>query len=606
MLHKSGPLRPFLYALLLGLPLILLAAPDRHYPAKNRFDAWLHRADLLPGITFRQPLYYTFFEFQGSVSLHGFSGLNVFAYDEGAMGFDSTEIYLGSYRKTFLNRSYFDMDLSIVRHNFLARLIDQNYIDYLNGFGVRRSMQIFPLGLNPEWQNELTGLAVYNFRPQIDEFYLSQTLYYQPFRDLFLRLEHSWALGAGTAYQTLGADRLLRISGSSNRFSLAVNYALESGSSGSDFLISANVYMTTGYYLVDDPQDLSPISYLNMYGLGAGLSLNIQLGGRKTEGDRALSEIRSRNYLSAREQMNSYVLKHPRSLRRDLALRYIDYCDSMAFVEYYTLGNRALGEFKLEEALNFYDRAFASRNETIRSKVLLRRASIARLFILNALQELQKGNYLQAEAILRSGYDLSPAFKEEFDHVMAYVSVYKARSLIVSGLYERADSYLQLAADQNPELRLQTAEYRKFISTVHLRELEEELSRDDIINAAYTLERLRLLDANLIRSIRDVDLAVRRQFAQLKYDPAQPELYNAYAKLKEDAFRTPEKDPNLLQAEIGMTLVEVLDRFGEPRSRKSVEKDGLRYELLRYDYRDRILELYFHEYYLNRIDVSEP
>ncbi len=592
----------FLKILLLAGFCMHLNGGDSYYPPANRFDAWLHRVNPIPSITFREPLRYTFFEFNSSLAIYGFSGANPFKFSESAMGFDSTETTLNGFRNSFTHRNYFDMDLNLLRINWLTMMLPVNRFDYLTGFGVRRFMQILPVGLNGQWGTQGSGLSAANYRPQVTEFYMCQTLYYQPFEKLFIRLENSYALGNGTAYQTQGADRLLPMTGSSSRSSLSLQYALDNRTQTTNLVVSANVFLNSGYYTVNDSKDITPLEYINFHSLGFGISLYAQLGARRSQGDRALDKIRKRDYIAAREEMNSWVLKHPRSPRKALGLRYLSYCDSMIFYEYYKMANQALGEFRIEDALGLYNKAFGSGSESIRKKVVTRRESIGRIFVLNAMQELQTGDYQQAEAILSKAAEMSPFFSKECDRAMAFVNIYKARSLISSGLYDRAGVYLQLAEQQNPDLKTEVERYVDFLASVRVKSMEKEVLDKDFYSAKADLDAAMILDRDLADLLRNYDDLLNRKIAEANPNPDGPALYESYRTMVDEIQAEAKGQGTPLKATVGMTLVQIQDTFGEPAVRKQVTQGGLDYELWIYKFTNKTLELYFRNAILTHIN----
>lgn len=590
-----------LFFILVTLHSFLWAVDDNYYPRLNWFQYGIHKTNPLPVIPFREPVRFTFFEYRGSAAVYGVNGLKWWQYDDQFLTFDSTETSL-SKADRFFNRSIITVDLNIIRYNWLRLLIDQNYVDYMTGVGARAMSTLIPIGLNSGWQNEQVNGAFYNYKPEWYEAYVSHSFYYQPLKWLLLEAQYSTGYGEGTLYKNSAGTTAIPIRGFSYRYDIAGDILLEGKDGWTLMEIGAHIFQMNSYYKVDDPHEITPITEFNPSTFGLGISASLILGARQTKGNEALSLLREKRYQEARQNFATYKRQFPKTVRTPLANSFIAYCDSMIFIEYYWKGNVALQEYKIKEALNYYDIAVRSQNFELRRKAIQKRSFIAELFLYEAMQYIQAGDYTRAETVIAEALKLSPFLEVHLGPILAQLNLLKAEMLIEYSIFDRASQYLEIAESQDPELRPTIQILRQEIASGYVADLNRAIGEDDIKTARMALNKAIQSDRRIQAVAGEYVSQMNEKIAFLKEQESAESVEKNFSQLWQEhleSFRSAEAQRVI---SIGMILPKVKEILGNPTKEKQYGNTAPIYILWIYDYADKSLYLYFHDYVLMEIE----
>ncbi|HDR05793.1 MAG TPA: hypothetical protein ENN84_11200 [Candidatus Marinimicrobia bacterium] len=581
-----------------------LYSADNFYPDMGIFRNSLRHINPLPLMTFREPVQYKFFDFRGSTAIYGLNGFNFNTYNPDLFIFDSTETTLTAAADK-LSRTLIVLDLYPVRANLLRLLLDQNYLDYLIGIGLHAYIAPIPAGLNEGWQNRQVSGAYYRYQPEWYEISLANTLLYQPWQWLLFSFQYAGSLGYGTFYKNAAGTKAINMYGYSQRYDISISYLSAGRESFTQLAIGAHLFYSQSRFTLQDPFRLTPVLSFHPAALGAGIHVSLVLGGKKSAGSSARILLSERRYLEAKQQFTAYQQSFPRSMRTSLAQKFINYCDSMQFAEYYEKGNSALIAYRIFDALNFYEIAARSKNTKLRYQALRQRAYIAEIFAFEAMRYLREGDLEQAERLIISAVELSPILGGFLEPVQAQINLYRARSLIQYGLFSRAAIYLEKAESQDPELNPAISLMRQEIAAGHISDLNRAVEENDLQMAKNSLRNALLADKRIQEIATNYINEANKKIEWLKSSQARESAGSIFLKMQEEHYASFKMQEKNNEIKTGMLSSEVREKIGEPHKLKKIHSgSSIDYQLWIYLDIDKQVYLYFHNAVLMFIETA--
>jgi hypothetical protein len=583
---------------------ISLNAKDTYYPDTGFISKTLRRVNPLPVMPFREPVNLNFFDFRGSTALYGLYGFDFNDYNPNTFIFDSTETTLTAAADLF-PRTLIALDLYLIRANLFRYLIDQNYIDHLIGVGLHTYIAPIPVGLNEGWQNREVSGAYFRYQPEWYEISFTNTLLYQPWSWLYFDFQFAAALGYGTFYKNAAGTKAINMTGYSHRYDLSVTFLNRNREAVTNLAIGPHIFYAKSQYILDDPDRLTPVLAFRPGLIGAGIHASLVLGGKKTAGSEARKLLSEKKYIEAKQSFITFQQRYPRSVRNALAQKYISYCDSMQYAEYYQRGNKALVDYRIGDALNFYEIAARTKNIKLRYQALRQRSFIAEIFALEAMRYLREGEMEQAERLIARTLELSPFLASFLKPVQAQLNLYKARSLIQYGLFSRANIYLEKAEIQDPELSPAIALLRQEIAAGHISDLNRAVEDEDIQMAHQSLKNALLADKRIQETASGYILEAQKKIGWLKSKEAEESAGAIFLKLQEEHYASFKIKKAKNEIKTGMLSSDVRQNFGEPQKLKKIHSgSAIDYQLWIYEDTDKTVYLYFHNAVLMFIESA--
>ncbi|KUK55713.1 MAG: hypothetical protein XD77_0325 [Marinimicrobia bacterium 46_47] len=563
-----------------------------------------HRWNSIPGISFREPVFMTLFDVRFRGAFYASQGFQ-FEYEPQAITFDSTESRLDDLSNIW-KRSLGTWDVNIFRYNWPYLFLKQNSLDFLTGIGIRETRALIPADLNPGWPNRVAYGRSFQFSPRIREMYISQTVYYQPFTWLLLHGEFTWGKGEGDLYTAGNKAFDVQVRGTGQSWSGGADWVFAPDRiTGSRFRVGISFHRYSAHYDVKDSELFTPIQTVDLGAMGIELSFGILMGAQKSSGDEGISRLRSRDYVSASRSFDQYLRTHPRSLKSSLARQYKAYSDSMTYFQYYHEGDDFLKEGRIREARQRFDIAIHSGNMDLRQAVLLRQYLLAGLFVLEALNKLDQGDYLQADALIQEALHISPLIREDIREVISEIHLQKALRLILAGLYERAESYLLLAEQEFPSNKDRITRLRGEMAKAMLQDLKKAIKESDMVTARYFMEESGRIDR---RSAELADMYANRIMEKLtlmENKLMQDTKEKTFEKLWMEAFggAIPETAVKHIHIRVFETSEEIRQKMGDPQSvQKWNPGSPTDYMIWTYRLQTDNLYLYFHNHILMKIE----
>lgn len=587
------------------LLLILVIGTLQGETDSYRPGIFYHRWNPVPGIPFREPVMMSLFDLRLRGAFYGSPGLNPADYNPRAITFDSTEYSLDDLSGMW-ERSLGTLDLNIVRFNWPYLIFQQNSLDFLTGIGIRETRGLIPVDLNPGWPNRVAYGQSFRFRPRIREIYISQTVYYQPFSFLLLHGEFTWGRGEGDLYAAGNKAFDLEIAGTGKSWSSGADWVFAADRiTGSRFSVGISFHVYSGHYTVRNHDLDTPVEAVDLGGMGIEFSLRILMGAEKSTGDQGIALLRKRDYVSASRAFDQYLRAHPRAFKKKLAQQYKTYTDSMTYFQYYTEGTEFLEGGRIREARQRFDIAIRSENIRLRQAVLFRQYLLAGRFVQEAMNELKKGEYLRAEALIQEALRISPLIREDIREVLSEISIHKAVRLIQAGLYQRAEEYLTIAVQEYPGNGDRITRLRGEMAKAMLNDLKKAMKESDLVAAKYFMEESGRIDSRSRRLAEMYTDRIESKLEQMESRIMQEELGIAFEKLWAETFAG-SKTETAVQAipvQISENSEEIRKKLGEPHSVRSWNPGTpTDYMIWTYRLRNDNLYLYFHNHILMKIE----
>jgi len=570
-----------------------------------RAGPFFHRWNIIPGIPFREPVFITFFDLNPRIGFYAYNDFNFGSYNPRAIQFDSTEYSLDK-MSGLIQRTTGTLDLNVIRFNWPYLFFEQNIVDFLTGVGVREVRSLVYSELNPGWDNKVIYGQKYRFRPRVREVYVSQTLYYQLSRSLLLYGEYCHGWGQGDLYTAHDKAYDVFVEGESKSIGGGVKWIMEADRvSGSRITFGLSVNSYSGRYNVTKSELFTPIESVHLAGLGLQLSIHILLGTDKTAGDKGISEIRKKDYISASQSFSQYTRNHPRSLRNGLARRYKVYADSMSYFQHFNEADELLISGNVKDARRRYDIAVRSNNMKLRQAVLIRRYYIAQFMVREAMKYLKEGDYQASEALINEAVELTPLIREGLNEALSEISIQKAVKLIQSGLHGRAEEYFKRAEIDYPPNRNRIIAMRGELAKATIDDLRRAVGEYDLISAKYFIDEAKRIDERARRLADDYLDKMNAKILLLEARQEPANLAKAFEKLWAETFVGSGSD--LMVEDIRLSVFEnsseTREKLGDPDNIKEwYPGSSVNYLLWTYYLKQDYLLLYFHDNILMKIE----
>jgi len=563
-----------------------------------------HRWNPIPGISFREPVFMTLFDVRFRGSFYASRGFQL-EYEPEALTFDSTESRLNDLSGRW-KRSLGALDVNIIRYNWPYLFLKQNSLDILTGIGIRETRAVIPANLNPGWPNRIAYGQPFKFNPRVREIYISQTVYYQPFTWLLLHGEFTWGKGEGDLYAAGDKAFDVRVRGTGKSWSSGADWVFAPDRiTGSRFSAGISFYRYSAHYEVKDSELFTPLRAVDLGGVGIELSFRILMGAQRSSGDEGISRLRRGDYVAASRSFDQYMRTHPRSLKVSLARRYKAYTDSMTYFQYYHEGLDFLNNGRIPDARQRFDIAIRSENIELRQAVLFRQYLLAGLYVREALKKLSRGDYLQADGLIQEALHISPLIREDIREVISEINLQKALRLIISGLYEQAESYLLLAEQEYPPNKDRITRLRGEMAKAMLQDLKKAMKESDMVTAKYFMEESGRIDR---RSGELADMYADRIMQRLngmENQLMQDKKEKVFERLWLETFggAIPEMAVEDIHIKISETSEEIRQKLGDPQSIRNWNPGTpVDYMIWTYRLQKDNLYLYFHNHILMKIE----
>ncbi|MFH1853322.1 MAG: hypothetical protein ABIA75_13370 [Candidatus Neomarinimicrobiota bacterium] len=568
--------------------------PSSRYLPGYKFDRLFRRRE------FKEPLRIIPLEMYYGLGFYGGYGRHNNKLPDGWMNYEAAVTGLRSEQS---QRIIHELDLDIFRTNLSYYLLGVSWADISTGLNLRYSSILGPPDIpNADWGATQAGWdpGKRKFDPRILGLGISNAVVFQWEDWWFLNFRYSYGLATARFYYTDGEGFGDSPGGwgPAVSYDLGIKFILDRGQS---IQYSFGVDLRHSYTRIDridDPNDVTPISSFRLPAFGLYVTLAAFYGGRSTSGDLGKQFYYRRDFITAREKLNAFLVEYPRHAARGRAQRLVDECTARIPEQLYREGRRFEQDGDHQKALERYRQAQATADSTLLVVILAAYERLA-LTPLEQADELSGSNRLeQAYQLVRETAGYSQTAQGQLPEYEARLALQRGRVALKYGFYSKALEQFDRAQALYPALRVELGQLRYQVAAALIKQANQVQDLESIQLAVQSLETAKELTGGLNKESSAVLEELRTRLARYDAGQIQRIIDREMAQTRENLQR------EIIWIKPGMTIPEVQDILGEPSEWiQQVKADGSDYQLWIYRIdRDRSLNLSFADYILFKIE----
>jgi tetratricopeptide (TPR) repeat protein len=538
---------------------------------------------------FREPFRMTLFD----------AKLGVLYLPGNALSFDSTETALSGYEMSF-KRVLTNLEVDLLKYNLPNLLFRQNFVDFQTGLGFKYSYSMYRQGLPSEWPQNPPG---YDYRlylsPRLIEGNINQSLLFQWSPRIYSYLQFNYGRAFISAYKTRQGPRYLSQEGYTYSIALGTKILAHAGKKLKEGYGIEIKYYFARFDDFPDPDNLSPITSLDLSSLAISLTFNGITGGNSTYGDVAKSLYQKGDFIAAKANFENFIQENPKHPRKFKAEWLIARSAAQIPYQEVNLAKQFIAAEDYSKAAQYLQSASQAGYPELADSINQNYAKITQWFITSMDSLLQNNLVDQAEQMLIKIRSLNlPDITGLCDQYWSEIYFHRGAIFTEYRNWEKAFYFFDQALKKNPAIRERVDPWTLKIAAGYIE--DANLSVDQK-NVTFALESLR--KATAVRP--EISSITKEPIETLEQGIAYLREQAALEKLKAsiEATRSPAK-PAGFTLQIGMTQEEIRNVLGEPFYRKSLDTvNNQRYELWVYQM-DKTGDtyLYFRNQILSKIE----
>jgi tetratricopeptide (TPR) repeat protein len=614
----SRPLNKLIYLFILLVTLSAASAQGVEEKKKSRFqffrtfisniqngDNRMFEAIVRP-MEFRHPIVSIPAEGRYGLGFYGWKSYNPYNFDPNLITYaDTTQDIFQNIALS--GRLGSNMEFDAVQTNLSYLFFKKSYYDIFAGVGVRRAAVFNIPSIDFSESTILSGPpsvptswgVTKTFTPTFMEVNLSTTMIMQWRPKWFVQLRYGYGLGRVQFYRSDSLEDEPSGTGATSMYGVGIKFIRESDTAAR----YAWGFELRHYFAkvdnISDPQEVTPITGMQLPQVGIYFSFGAFYGGGKTIGDEAKKYYLDSDYVTAKRKFNQFIDQHPQHARIRRAEKLIEICNLRIPEQLYSEGKRLEARDMLVEALDKYIEAERTAVEPFKKKLQMKIETIAGFYIEIADSLFSLGRDDDALSYARRAAVISLKGEEFLRKLEAQITIQHGKDLASRGVYSLALEKYSKALTMAPELRdeIRGLELRSAVGMLE----DVNLVQDE---AGLRLAVLSLNRAQEILGKKDEEFEnIRSQLEaqllsldKLRVDQLK-ESYANEARVNLAWRRMP-------KVEIGMLVSEVSEILGEPAEIiEKVDEKDLNYQLWIYRFPERG-EAYFsfEDYMLFKIE----
>jgi tetratricopeptide (TPR) repeat protein len=516
--------------------------------------------------------------------------------------FDSTESAFERYNALF-NRNSFNFELELAKINGLLYLLPQNFIDFPTGVGIRYTNALARLGLPNNWpgNHPLTQEKLY-LNPRMREYFISQSAIFQWSTRWYGYLSFNYGWAHATAYVSERDKHYLPQDGHTYTFTLGLKYL---GSPG--FRLKESFGIELKYTLaqmnkVKDPDNLSPITSLNLNSLGINLTFAANLGGSRTQADDAKELYRQGDFLAAKANLNEFLERYPHHPKRFKAEWLRRDCEIRVPFQEVVLGEEYLKVQNYSQAIEHLKLAQQTTNTAILLRIENDFQKITAWFQ-NSMDSLIQANAIEAATTLLTtfeGYQV-PKTVELTDRYWSEIWFHRGAVFTTYGWWEKAIDAFDKAIGKYPPIRERVDPWLLKIAHGYIHDTNAALDKSSLALALESLRQATIIRPEIGAITKPYVTTLEESINYLKRQAGLTKLHQTVEQLRHPP--SPRQQPTT-----GMPMDTVQILLGQPIYRNSIQDNaGRQFELWIYsDSQSKYQYLYFLNRKLYKLETGLP
>ena len=439
------------------------------------------------------------------------------------------------------------------------------------------------------------------FSPLLLELGISNSINIQWYDSWLINVRYVYGLASGKFYRTgKSYDDTPSGWGPSSALSAGFRYVLNQGAEN-QFLLGVDLrYSYTKIDRISDPDDLTPISRFDLANYGLFFTLSVSKGGKKTVGDIGKEYYYHRDFISAKENLEEFIIGYPLHSNRYRAEKYIEECRKKIPIQLARAGMNFDERHLTEKALGKYRQA---RNLTLDANLLAgldeRISQIARKYMYDAERMVVRGQNDSALTVIVKTAAYSEEARKSIPYFRAKIYLAEGKKAMQSGFFMNALDFFEKALLQVQDLNIEVELLRYEIATMLVNQANQAEDIAAIQLVIKSLEDAQNITGNLGEDNENTLKALKEKVIRLEEISIQKDIDRRMADEREK--REERLRPTL---QIGMTIPQVQEILGEPMEIiHKTNKKGEDMQLWLYGSDvDTVLQLSFLEFILFKIE----
>ncbi len=614
----SRPLNKLIYLFILLVTLSAASAQGVEEKKKSRFqffrtfipniqngDNRMFEAIVRP-MEFRHPIVSIPAEGRYGLGFYGWKNYNPYNFDPNLITYaDTTQDIFQNIALS--GRLGSNMEFDAVQTNLSYLFFKKSYYDIFAGVGVRRAAVFNIPSIDFSESTILSGPpsvptswgVTKTFTPTFMEVNLSTTMIMQWRPKWFVQLRYGYGLGRVQFYRSDSLEDEPSGTGATSMYGVGIKFIRESDTAAR----YAWGFELRHYFAkvdnISDPQEITPITGMQLPQVGIYFSFGAFYGGGKTIGDEAKKYYLDSDYVTAKRKFNQFIDQHPRHARVRRAEKLIEICNLRIPEQLYSEGKRLEARDMLVEALDKYIEAERTAVEPFKKKLQMKIETIAGFYIEIADSLFSLGRDDDALSYARRAAVISLKGKEFLRKLEARITIQHGKDLASRGVYSLALEKYSKALTMAPELgvEIRGLELKTAVGMLEdVNQAQDEAGLRLAILSFYKAQEILGKKDEEFENVREQLEAQLFSLDRLRIDQLK-ESYANEARVDLAWRRMP-------KVEIGMLVSEVSKILGEPAEIiEKVDEKGLNYQLWIYRFPERG-EAYFsfEDYLLFKIE----
>ena len=496
------------------------------------------------------------------------------------------------------------LELDVLKTNLSYFLLKTSWADIHTGLSFKYSSIFLPEAIpGTSWGEKQAswGVGDKKFSPFLWELGMSNSMNIQWYDSWLINVRYVYGLASGKFYRTgKSYDDTPSGWGPSSALSAGFRYVLNQGAEN-QFLLGVDLrYSYTKIDRISDPDDLTPISRFDLANYGLFFTLSVSKGGKKTVGDIGKEYYYHRDFISAKENLEEFIIGYPLHSNRYRAEKYIEECRKKIPIQLARAGMNFDERHLTEKALGKYRQA---RNLTLDANLLAgldeRISQIARKYMYDAERMVVRGQNDSALTVIVKTAAYSEEARKSIPYFRAKIYLTEGKKAMQSGFFMNALDLFEKSLLQDQEMNIEVELLRYEIATMLVNQANQAEDIAAIQLVIKSLEDAQNITGNLGEDNENTLKALKEKVIRLEEISIQKDIDRRMADEREK--REERLRPTL---QIGMTIPQVQEILGEPMEIiHKTNKKGEDMQLWLYGSDvDTVLQLSFLEFILFKIE----
>lgn len=587
-----------LMVFMLGFQGALLQAQELPWSPSRLMRFWDQTVNPLE---FRAPIRFIPYELKGGLIPYGgpgmFKGLpaSYFKEDQTVFVLDSTESAVASIR-ALSSRLALVFDAELGKLNLRNRFWPLSVVDVMVGAGLRTSLLPLAQRLPENWPQ---GQFIYRIAPV---FHLAQgtvTVNYQRSERRYMYFQYARGIALGSVYRAGITGNYLRGVGTSVDWSCGYRF-FRRGTGNPRYALGIELrYSRLDVATVDDPDDISPIEGLEQRSFGLIFTFSTIFGGRATAGDRAKRALYTGDFMAAERDFGVFISDFPQHTRQRRAERLLQLAARLVPYQQVQIAQAMTDEGRLEEALQWYDRAIARGDTNLTAIIDSGRMEIGYKFLQRADRRLSRGELDTTGRLLKIAQNLMPAEENLVRRYSAEVLIQEGHRFRGAGDFNSALRHYDRAIAADSTRTVEITGYKARIAEDLLKLAITATDRSALALALESVRRSRELDPGRKQELDLLETQLQERLDKLAQAEIRQAVEGQMNAVREARDYMPPTKP-----QIGMLVSQIEEILGPPdHITKGDDQHGANHQLWEYGGGDHPGQYYFENYELKRVEL---